>query len=125
MRKKNNTITISHLILVVLILSFCAIIFKLSYICLAKKIDNINLSEFVQKRNTETDVLPATRGSIYSGDNELLAKNINSYNVIAFLDPKRTENEDKPRHVIDVSYTANALSPILNMSVETLTNLMK
>lgn len=124
MRKKNNTITISHLILVVLILSFCAIIFKLSYICLAKKIDNINLSEFVQKRNTETDVLPATRGSIYSGDNELLAKNINSYNVIAFLDPKRTENKDKPRHVIDVSYTANALSPILNMSVETLTNLM-
>ena len=124
MRKKNNTITISHLILVVLILSFCAIIFKLSYISLAKKIDNINLSKFVQNRNTETNILPASRGSIYSGDNELLAKNINSYNVIAFLDPKRTENSKNPRHVIDVNDTATKLSPILNMSIETLTNLM-
>ena len=124
MKKKNNTITISHLILVVLILSFCAIIFKLSYISLAKKIDNINLSKFVKDRNTETQILPATRGCIYSGDNELLAKNINSYNVIAFLDPKRTENNKKPRHVIDVNDTATKLSPILNMSVETLTKLM-
>ena len=124
MRKKNNTITISHLILVVLILSFCAIIFKLSYISLAKKIDNIDLSKFVQDRNTETEVLPAERGSIYSGDNELLAKNINSYNVIAFLDPKRTENSKKPRHVLDVNDAAIKLSPILNMSVENLTNLM-
>ena len=124
MRKKNNTITISHLILVVLILSFCAIIFKLSYISLAKKIDNINLSKFVEARNTETEILPATRGCIYSGDNELLAKNVNSYNVIAFLDPKRTENSEKPRHVIDVHDTAVKLSPIINMSVETLTNLM-
>ena len=34
----------------------------------------------IEDRNTETDVLPAERGCIYSGDNELLAKNINSYN---------------------------------------------
>ena len=124
MRKKNNTITISHLILVVLILSFCAIIYKLSYVSLANEIDGINLTKFVEARNTETDVLPATRGCIYSGDNELLAKNINSYNVIAFLDPKRTENSKNPRHVIDVSYTATVLSPILNMEIETLTRLM-
>ncbi len=124
MKRKNNTITISHLILVVLILSFCAIIFKLSYISLAKKIDNINLSKFVEARNTETTILPAKRGCIYSGDNELLAKNINSYNVIAFLDSKRTENPDKPRHVIDVYDTATKLSVILNMNVDTLVRLM-
>ena len=75
MKKKNNTINISHLILVVLILSFCAIIFKLSYISLAKEIDGINLTEFVKKRNTDTEIIRAERGSIYSGDNELLAKN--------------------------------------------------
>ena len=51
MRKKNNTITISKLIFVVLVLSFCAIVIKLSYIALAKKIDGINLSEFVANRN--------------------------------------------------------------------------
>ncbi len=124
MKRKNNTITISHLILVVLILSFCAIIYKLSYISLAKEIDNINLTEFVEARNTETEVLPAKRGSIYSADNELLAKNINSYNVIAFLDARRTEKIDNPRHVIDVQDTATKLSVILNMSVETLTSLM-
>ena len=120
MKKRNNTINISHLILVVLILSFCAIIFKLSYISLAKEIDGINLSEFVKKRNTDIEPLRAERGSIYSYDNELLAKNVNSYIVVAVLDERATENPEKPRHVVDKDDTAAKLSIILNMDINRL-----
>lgn len=63
MKKKNNTITISKLIFVVLVLSFGAIVVKLSYVALAKNIDGINLSEFVSNRNTETQILKAKGGA--------------------------------------------------------------
>ena len=124
MRKKNNTITISKLIFVVLVLSFCAIVIKLSYIALAKKIDGINLSEFVANRNTETQVLKAKRGSIYSSDNELLAKNVNSYTVIAYLSPSRTKDKKSPMHVVDKEKTANELSKILGMTPEYILKLL-
>lgn len=124
MRKRNNTITISLIILFVLISSFCAIIFKLSYISLAKEIDGVNLTEFVKNRNTETETLYAERGSIYSSDNELLAKNVNSYTVIAVLDANATKDINKPRHVIDKEDTATKLSLILNMNIDRLRTLL-
>ncbi len=120
MKRKNSTITISHIILVILILSFIMIISKLSYISLAKEIDGVNLSEFVKNRNTEKEVLKAERGSIYSGDNELLAKNVNSYIVVAVLDEKATEDPKHPRHVIDIEGTAAKLSVVLGMDIERL-----
>ena len=120
MKRKNNTITISHIILVILILSFIMIIYKLSYISLAKNIDGVNISEFVKNRNTEKEILKAERGSIYSGDNELLAKNVNSYIVVAVLDEKATTDPEKPRHVIDIEGTAAKLSVILGMDIERL-----
>ena len=124
MKKRNNTINISHLILFVLIVSFCAIIYKLCYISLAKEIDGINLTEFVKNRNTDTEPLRAERGSIYSNDNELLAKNVNSYIVVAILDKRATEDINKPRHVVDIEDTAAKLSVILNMDIERLRNLL-
>ena len=124
MKKKNNTITISKLIFVVLVLSFGAIVVKLSYVALAKNIDGINLSEFVSNRNTETQILKAKRGSIYSSDNELLAKNVNSYTVIAYLSPSRTKDKKNPMHVVDKEKTANELSKILGMTPEYILKLL-
>lgn len=124
MKKKNNTITISKLIFVVLVLSFGAIVIKLSYVALAKNIDGINLSEFVSNRNTETQILKAKRGSIYSSDNELLAKNVNSYTVIAYLSPSRTKDKKNPMHVVDKEKTANELSKILGMTPEYILKLL-
>lgn len=120
MKKKNNTIIVSKLIFVVLVLSFCAIVAKLSYIALAKNIDGINLSEFVKNRNTETQILKAKRGSIYSVDGELLAKNVNSYTVIAYLSESRTTDPENPQHVVDKETTAEKLAEILDWDTESI-----
>ena len=87
-------------------------------IVVSKNIDGINLQEFAKKRTTKTDVLYAKRGSIYDVNENVLAQNVSSYTVIAYLDPSRTTNPENPKHVVDKEYTAKKLSEILDMDYD-------
>ncbi len=120
MKKKRarNSIKISRVILLAALFLFVVMILRLSQLALSKNIDGINLKELASKRTTKTDVLPATRGTIYTSDEEVVAQNVSSYDIIAYLDPSRTEDEDKPQHVVDKENTAKQLAPILDMSEE-------
>ena len=124
MRRRGNTINISKIIFVVLVASFFAIVIKLSLISLAKETDGLDLTAFVNNRNTEKEILYADRGAIISADGEVLAQNINSYTVIAYLSESRTKDIENPQHVIDKKMTAEKLAPIINMSEETILNLL-
>lgn len=118
MKRKNNTINVSKIIFVVLVFSFLAIVIKLSLVSLQQKTDGIDLTAFVENRNTETEVLKANRGSIKSADGEVLAQTINSYTLIAYLSDSRTKDPDNPQHVVDKEATAKALAPILGTTEE-------
>ena len=72
----------------------------------------------IKKRTTKTDVLYAKRGSIYDVNENVLAQNVSSYTVIAYLDPSRTTNPENPKHVVDKEYTAKKLSEILDMDYD-------
>lgn len=118
MKRKNNTINVSKLIFVVLVVSFFAIVIKLSFVSLADKTDGIDLTAFVENRNTEKEILKAERGNIVSSDGEILAQSVNAYTVQAILSETRTKNPDNPQHVVDKEKTAESLAPILGASRE-------
>jgi len=124
MKRKKTTVNISLVIFIVLILSFFSIVIKLSMVSLRKTTDGIDLKQFMDNRNTETEVLPATRGTIYSADGEALAQTINSYTVVAYLSESRTKDPENPQHVVDKDKTAEALSGILGMSKEYILKLL-
>ncbi len=126
MKKKRarNSIKISRLLLLGALFLFVVMIARLSQLALSKTIDGVNLKELASKRTTKTEVLPATRGTIYTSDKEVVAQNVSSYTIIAYLDPKRTENESKPQHVVDKENTAKQLAPILGMSEEEILTLL-
>ncbi len=94
-------------------LFFCAILIKLSYVVLSDKVDGINLTEFASNRNTVKETLYASRGVIYDKDGKPLAKNANSYKILAMLSPSRTTDEKHPQHVVDPQGTATSLCNIL------------
>ena len=94
-------------------LFFCAVIAKLSYVVLSTNVDGINLTEFANNRNTTKETLYASRGVIYDVYGTPLAKNANSYKVIAILSSKRTTDPDKPKHVVDKEATATKLCSVL------------
>lgn len=80
--------------------------------------------KFATNRNTVSTVLRASRGNIFDSSGNALAINVTSYTVIAYLSSTRTTDSSNPKHVVDIDYTASKLSPILNMSEETLKNLL-
>ena len=71
------------------------------------------MQEFASNRNTATSVLGAERGTIYDVEGKVLAQNITSYTLIAYLDENRTTDPLDPKHVVDKDYTATKLSKIL------------
>lgn len=116
-RKKNN-IKYSKIVIFTSLFLFAWMIVRLTQLSLSPEIDGTNLKTLASKRTTKTETLPAKRGSIYSQTGDVLAQNVSSYKLIAYLDPKRTTNKKKPQHVINKEETAKALAPILEMTEE-------
>lgn len=114
-KKKRNNIQYSKLIMGVSLFLFVVIIFRVSELALSEEIDGVNLQKLASQRTTRTEIISAKRGNIYSSDGEILAENVSSYKLIAYLSESRTTNENNPQHVIDKVATAKALAPILDM----------
>jgi len=97
---------IFFVVILILFLQFC-------YLGLSRKVYGIDIQEFATTRNTVTSILSAERGTIYDAHENVLAQNITSYTLIAYLDEKRTIDPLDPKHVVDKDYTATKLSKIL------------
>ena len=116
-RKKNN-IKYSAILILLSLFLFVLISLRIVFLATSKEVDGKNLQELASRRTTKQHTIYATRGSIYASNGDLLAQNVSSYKLIAYLDPKRTTNKKKPQHVVDKEKTAEALAPILDMTKE-------
>ncbi len=114
---KNKNVTAKVFTLIFFLFLFVFIL-RLGYLCLTGKVDGIDLKEFSNERNTKKETLYALRGNIYDANGEVLAQTINSYTIIAYLDPKRSEGFSTPKHVVDKEMTAEKLSTVLDLSKE-------
>ena len=71
------------------------------------------MKEFSAKRNTVKTTLYAKRGNVYDIEGNVLAQNVTSYTVIAYLSESRTGTSSKPLHVVDKKATDILLAIIL------------
>lgn len=120
----NNAVKINKFLVIGIVLLFGLIIGKLIYVSVSTNIDGINIKKFALSRTTGNKILYASRGSILDSSGEVLAENVNSYTVIAYLDPIRTTKESNPQHVVDIDKTVSELAPIINMDEGRLRNLL-
>lgn len=116
--KVGNNIKYSKLVIFASLFLFALMIARVTQLALAEEIDDTNLQALAKRRTTKTDVIKAKRGNIYSSDEEILAQNVSSYKLIAYLSPSRTTDKDDPQHVVDKEKTARELAPILGVSEE-------
>ena len=112
-KKTGNNIKYSFFVIFFSLFLFGAMIYRLVELSVSKEVDGTNLKELASKRTTKTNVIKAKRGNIYSANNDVLAQNITSYKLIAYLSSKRTTNKNRPQHVVDKEKTAEALASIL------------
>lgn len=126
-KKKINTkkIKTNYIFIVFVFILFGYFIFRLSYLCVVNyDVGDESITAFIKNRNTEEETILPTRGSIKDTNGNVLAEDVVSYNVIAYLDPSRSENSDKPLHVVDVDATAEKLAPYVNLDVSVLKTLL-
>ena len=120
MRKKKprNNVKLSKLFIVGSLFLFILMISRVVFLGLSKNVDGVDLQALASRRTTKTDTIKAQRGTIYTKEGEVLAQNVSSYKLIAYLDEKRTTNKKRPQHVVDKDLTAEKLAPILGISKE-------
>ena len=114
MKYTNNTIRINLFFIFCIVFLFVIFFAKISYVALSPTVDGIDLVAFAESKSFATKKLIAERGTIYDKTGEVVfAQNVNSYTVIAYLDPARTTNDENPRHVVNKELTAQKLSEVL------------
>ena len=113
MKYKSNTIKMSIFLPICVVLFFVAVFLKTSYIALNDVVEGTNVKELAANRTKVTKTLKASRGNILDNQGNLLAQNVNSYTVIAYLSKSRTTDERYPKHVVDKEATARKLAEIL------------
>ena len=109
----NNRIGYWGLIFAALI--FIVLIARLGYLSLSPTIDGIDIQAFAKNRTTRTTPLKASRGNIYDGNGNILAQDVSSYTLTAFLNPDK-----KQPYVEDKEMTARELSNIIDLDYETI-----
>lgn len=117
-KSKRNDIKINKFVILIALFLFAIMIVRTLQIALSKEVDGTDLQALASRRTTKTEVIKANRGTIYTAEGEVLAQNVSSYKLIAYLSESRTTDPDNPQHVVDKDYTAEALAPILGISKE-------
>lgn len=118
MKKANTNIKVNRFTIIVVAFLFGIIIAKLIYVAVSPKVDGIDLKTFALSRTTANKVIEAKRGTIYDVNSEVLAQDVRSYTLIAYLAKSRTTNPDRPQHVVDKAKTAKELATVINASEE-------
>ena len=121
-KKRRNNIKYSKTLIIASLFLFGVMILRLLQLSLSKTIDDTNLQNLASQRTTRTSTLTAERGKIYSSNKDVLAQNVTSYKLIAYLSKSRTTNKNNPQHVVDKELTAEKLAPILGMSKDEVLN---
>ncbi len=100
------------------------LIIRMSFLSLSDTVDGVSLKEFANKRTTYKETLPAKRGTIYDCNGNVLAQNVSSYTLIAYLDEARSKDSKVPLHIVDREKTAKELSKIIKMSEKEILKLL-
>ncbi len=128
-RKKKinvNKIKPNYVMFPLAIILFTVFAVRIVYLCTSDyMVGDETITAFIKNRNTKEETLLPKRGSIMDKNGNVLAEDVASYTVIAYLDKRRSEGSKVPLHVVDPDITATKLAPYLNMDVEALKILLK
>ncbi len=119
-RKINHNVIVGNVGLVITLFLFGFLIYRAGNLSLSKTIDGINLHNFSKNHTLKHETILAKRGNIYDANGDILAQNVYSYELIAYLEPSRGEGY----YVKDKEYTAEQLSTVINLDKERILELL-
>ncbi len=126
--KNNNTnrIRINKFVYLLVFLLFLLFIGRLAYISLKNyKVGSKTIDDFIAQRNIKEEVIMPERGNIYDKNGNILAEDVSSYTVIAYLNKDRgKDKEGHYRYVKDKEDAASKLAPLIHMDKDKVLELL-
>lgn len=119
--KKNNNQS-AKVVMTIFALVIVLMISNVIYLGATGKhfISGEDIAQYANERGggQRESTLYAKRGTIYSGDNEVIASDVKKYKLTAVLNTERFKANGEPAHVVDKETTAHELSKIIGMDEE-------
>ncbi|WP_456275589.1 penicillin-binding protein [Bacillus sp. AK128] len=104
---------------------FFLLALRFLYIQVTGTVDGHELPVMAEEKYSQSTILEADRGSILDRNGIAIAQDTPAYTVVAILDEEHSKDSKEIRHVVDVKETARKLSPLLDMSEDSLLRLLE
>lgn len=115
----NDKFRISKPVIIVTFFLFIVLIIRLCYLCLFDyKVGNSTITAFIKNRNTTEEVIMPKRGTIYDVNGNILANDVISYTLIAYLSDTRVDSKGNKDYVEDIDGTSSKLADVLGSSAD-------
>ncbi len=115
MENRNNRKIGAVILYIGFALLFFILFIRVLFIQTTGKADGHELKNEALEKYMRTDVLEASRGTIYDTNGEVIAEDTTSFTIAAILDESVTINPEEPNHVIDPEKTARVLAKYIDM----------
>lgn len=104
----NDRFKVNKLVIIITFLLFLVLIGRLCYLCLVDyKVGTSTIAAFIKNRNTKEEVIMPKRGTIYDINGNILADDVVSYTLIAYLSNERVDAKGNKNYVEDIDDTSN------------------
>lgn len=121
----NDKFKFSKLVIIVTFFLFVILIGRLCYLCLCDyKVGDTTIEAFIKNRNTAYEVIMPKRGTIYDINGNILASDVVSYTLIAYLSTDRVYADGTKDYVEDIDDTSNKLAEVLKVDASTLKDIL-
>lgn len=123
MKKSKNSIKLNTIFLVLAFFCFVIISYRLFYLTTSKTIDGRNIKDFADDRSVYETKINAKRGTIFDVNGDVLARNVSSYTLIAYLDSSRVY-DGVSYYVKDKEKTASLLATVISLTKEEILDIL-
>lgn len=124
-KKNNDKFHVSKSVIFFVFFLFLVLIIRISYLCLVNyRVGDTTIAAFIKRRNTKEEVIIPTRGTIYDSKGEVLATDVSSYTLLAYLSEKRTDANGNKDYVEDIDNTSTKLSTVLGVDASSIKEIL-
>lgn len=113
-QENNERFRVSKSVIIVTFFLFVILACRLCYLCLVDyDVEKTTITAFIKARNTKEEIIMPSRGTIYDVNGNILANDIISYTLIAYLSETRVDAKGNKNYVEDIDYTSDKLAEVL------------
>ena len=125
-QENKDRFKVSKSVIIVTFFLFLILITRLCFLCLVDyKVADTTIASFIKNRNTKEEVIMPKRGTIYDANGNILANDVISYTLIAYLSNTRVDANGNKNFVEDIDYTSEKLASVLGVESSSIKEILE